>query len=175
VKIPTTLALLAIAATLVACNDDKTPTTPSPDPAPKFTATLLPINEVPPVTNAEASGSGTMTITFNLVKDSAGAITSGSTVDFAGTFSGFPNGTALTAAHIHPGAAGTNGSVLVSTAITAGEVTFPTGTGALNKTGLPLTADIANQILANPGNFYFNIHTAMNPGGVARGQLVRTQ
>ena len=23
----------------------------------------------------------------------------------------------------------------------------------------------------NPGNYYFNIHTALNPNGVARGQL----
>jgi hypothetical protein len=35
--------------------------------------------------------------------------------------------------------------------------------------------DQANSILANPAGFYLNIHTAANPGGVARGQLTRTQ
>ena len=28
---------------------------------------------------------------------------------------------------------------------------------------------------ANPSSFYLNIHTAANPGGVARGQLTRVQ
>ena len=36
-------------------------------------------------------------------------------------------------------------------------------------------ADIANQILTNPAGYYFNVHSTLNPGGVARGQLVRTQ
>jgi hypothetical protein len=38
-----------------------------------------------------------------------------------------------------------------------------------------VTVDQANAILANPGNFYFNIHTAANSGGVARGQLAIAQ
>jgi len=29
--------------------------------------------------------------------------------------------------------------------------------------------------MANPGAFYVNIHTAANPGGVARGQLTAAQ
>jgi hypothetical protein len=33
----------------------------------------------------------------------------------------------------------------------------------------------ADGLLANPSAFYFNIHTAANTGGVARGQLTRTQ
>jgi hypothetical protein len=36
-------------------------------------------------------------------------------------------------------------------------------------------AAIAQQLLANPAGFYFNVHTLANPSGVARGQLVRTQ
>jgi hypothetical protein len=43
------------------------------------------------------------------------------------------------------------------------------------KQGVTVTADEANSILANPASFYLNIHTAANPGGVARGQLVRAQ
>ena len=37
------------------------------------------------------------------------------------------------------------------------------------------TIDLANSILADPSSFYLNIHTAANPGGVARGQLTRVQ
>ena len=53
-----------------------------------------PGNEVPPVTNADAGASGTATITFNLTRDAAGAILSG-TVDFSVSLTGFPSGSAL--------------------------------------------------------------------------------
>ena len=86
---------------------------------------------------------------------------------------GFPNGTALTKAHIHSGAAGANGGILVSVGLTDGEVRFATGAGSFSKTGIALTVDQANAILANPSGFYFNIHTASNPDGVARGQLTQ--
>ena len=36
----------------------------------------------------------------------------------------------------------------------------------------PAATNVAN-ILAAPQNFYFNVHTTLNPGGVARGQLQR--
>jgi hypothetical protein len=52
-------------------------------------------------------------------------------------------------------------------------VTFPNGGGSFSKQGITLTTDQANAILANPGAFYLNIHTAANTGGVARGQLTR--
>jgi hypothetical protein len=34
-------------------------------------------------------------------------------------------------------------------------------------------AALAQTIINNPAGYYFNIHTAANPGGVARGQLVK--
>jgi hypothetical protein len=165
------IAVLVLGFGLSACGDS--PDSPTPAPAPvRFTAALSPANEVPPVTNENAGASGAATITFNLTRDAAGTILSG-TVDFNVTLSGFPNGSALTAAHIHPGAAGTNGGVLINTTITAGEITFPTGSGTLNKTGITLTAEQANGIIANPAGYYFNAHTATSPGGAVRGQLVR--
>ena len=54
-------------------------------------------------------------------------------------------------------------------------MTFATGRGPFTKNGITMTVDQANSILANPAAFYFNIHTSANSGGVARGQLVRTQ
>ena len=163
-----TIALLGLG--LSACDSDTSPS----DTPPIFTATLLPANEVPPVTNAEASGSGTVTITFNLTRDGAGNITAAN-ADFATTVAGFPAGTALTAAHIHPGAAGAVNPPSVNLGLAAGEVTFATGSGSFTKSTITMTVDQANAILANPGAFYYNIHTASNPGGVARGQLARTQ
>jgi hypothetical protein len=167
------LVALILGFGLAACGSES-PTSPSPSSTERFTATLLPANEVPPIANSEAGGSATATITFNVTKDSAGQATAAS-MDVSVTAVGFPNGTTLTSAHIHPGAAGSNGGVFVSLGLTAGEVTFPSGGGSFTKTGIALTVDQTNAILANPSGFYLNIHTALNPNGVARGQLTRAQ
>jgi hypothetical protein len=165
-----------LALTLSACGKDNTsPTQPTPQANPEFQATLLPINEVPAISNTtEASGSGTVKITFNVTRDASGTITGG-TADFAITATGFPSTTTMTISHIHPGAAGVMGGVLVSTGQAPGQVTLTNGAGSWTETAAPITVDQINQILANPSGFYFNIHTAANPGGVARGQLTRTK
>src|SRR5262245_41820427 len=166
------LAVLIFAFGLASCSDEGTTASPSGNATAKFTAQLLPANEVPPIGNEEANRSATATITFNLTKDSAGNV-SAATFDVDLTATGFPAGTSLTKAHIHPGAAGTNGGVFVNVGLTDGEVTFASGAGSFRKTGIALTADQANTILGNPASFYFNIHTARTPDGVARGQLTR--
>jgi hypothetical protein len=166
------LPILAVAATLLAagCSND-TPTTPTPPNKFVFLATLAASNEVPPITNAESGASGQATVTMNTVRDSGGAITS-ATVDVTATFTGFPAGSMATLAHIHTGAAGVAGGVLVSMVPAAGEVTFPNGSGSYVRGGFPVTpVDIANQIINNPAGFYFNVHTPLNPGGAVRGQL----
>lgn len=167
------LALVAFGFNLSACSDDS-PTAPSGSSPTTFTAVLLPANEVPAIAGAEAAGSGTATITLNLTRDSYGDIIA-ATFDFTVTATGFPNGTALTDAHIHGAPAGVNGGILVSLGLTAGAITFPNGGGTFTKNGITTTVGQANAIVANPANFYFNIHTAANPGGVARGQLVAAQ
>jgi hypothetical protein len=171
-RLTLSLALLVLGFTASACSDN--PSEPSPASKNTFTAVLLPANEVPAVVGAEATGSGTATVTLNLTKDSAGYVTA-ATFDFSVTVTGFPNGMSLTGAHIHGGAAGTNGGILVSLGLAAGDVSFPTGAGTFSRTGITTTVDQANAIMANPGSFYFNIHTAANAGGVARGQLVIAQ
>ena len=168
------LPILAVTATLLAagCSNDSTPTTPT-TPANKFVflATLAASNEVPPITNAESGASGQATITMNTVRDSAGQISS-ATMDVSVTFAGFPPGTVATLAHIHTGAAGVAGGVLVAMVPMPGEVTFPNGSGSYVHSGFPVTpVDVANQIINNPAGFYFNVHTMLNPGGVVRGQL----
>jgi hypothetical protein len=165
--------LLFLGCVLAGCSGNSL-TEPSAASSPRFTAVLLPSAEVPPITGSEANGSGTATLTFNLAQDSAGNTTA-ATMDVTVSVTGFPAGTALTASHIHPGAAGVNGGILVSLGLAPGEVSFATGSGSFSRQGVTLTVDQANSILANPAGFYLNIHTAANAGGAARGQLTRVQ
>jgi hypothetical protein len=65
--------------------------------------------------------------------------------------------------------------VVVNTTLLPGEVTLQDGTGSFTKSNVAVTPDLANQLMSNPGGFYFNVHSTLNPGGVARGQLVRVQ
>jgi len=164
-------ALLVVGSMTTACGDDAmTSPSPSTPSSVNFTAALLTSNEVPPVSGSEANGSGTAALSLNVTRDSSGAISAAS-LDVTVSATGFPPGTALTASHIHGGAAGVNGGVFVNFGLTAGEVTFPTGSGSFTKRGVTVTVDEANSIVSNPAGFYVNIHTADNPGGVARGQL----
>jgi hypothetical protein len=162
-------AILACLSALTVAGCGSSGTTPSSPPQ-VFAIQMRASNETPPITGAEANASGTATLTFN-VTGSAGSFSSG-TVDFNVSLSGFPNGTLLTAAHIHPGAAGVPGGVLLGTGLsTSDNVVLTNGSATFSKNGVAISADQANQILAAPQNFYFNVHTTTSPGGAVRGQL----
>jgi hypothetical protein len=107
-------------------------------------------------------------------KDAAGNITA-STADFQVTLQGFPPNTVLTGAHIHPGATGVAGSIIWNTTLASGEVVLnASGAGTFTKNAAtPADIATAQAIINNPAGFYFNVHTQLNPGGAARGQLVR--
>lgn len=169
------LAALALAVCAAACGSSTSPSN-NPPTKPTFTADLKPSNEVPPVTNAESTGSGTATITIDTTKDSAGNVTS-ATATFVVNLTGFPPNTPINIAHIHQAAAGSVGSVVVSTTLSASDaVVLTNGSGSFSKASVAISpVDLANQILNNPSGFYFNVHSTLNPSGVARGQLVRVQ
>src|SRR3954447_24658163 len=97
---------LAIAVSMLAIGTagcgSSTPTNPSTFKV--FTVQIVPSNEVPAVSNAEQSGRGTAVITVHSDTNK---------VDFSMSLTGFPNNTTLTAAHIHPGAAGNNGGAQI--------------------------------------------------------------
>ena len=75
--------------------------------------------------------------------------------------------TAPTAAHIHSGAAGVNGGILVdfspgfSNGIAFGSASVPT--------------DVLTDILGHPDGFYVNVHNSDFPAGAVRGQLAATE
>ncbi|MBP8273741.1 MAG: CHRD domain-containing protein [Acidobacteria bacterium] len=173
-KLFSALVLVGLVTSAAACSSSS-PTAPTavvPPSSYTFTASLLPANEVPAVTNAERSGTGTVTIIMNVTRDTAGSITA-ATAGFSVTLTGFPAGTTLTGAHIHQAAAGATAGVIVNTGLANGEVALTTGSSAFAKTSINVTVDTANNLVANPSGFYFNVHSTTNTGGVARGQLVK--
>jgi len=159
----------ALGVLTAGCGSSSSVANPTVSVRPVFTATLSPANENPPIVGAEASGTGTATVTIDVTKDAAGNVTA-STATFAVTLTGFPAGTPINAAHIHPGAAGVNGGVLVSTTLAPGEVVLANGSGSFTKVN-NVDPAVTQNIINNPAGFYFNVHSTVNPGGVARGQL----
>jgi len=166
------LSVFAIALSFVVAACGGTAVAPSAV-RPTFTAVLSPASENPPISNAENSGSGNVTITFDTTS-SGGNITA-ATATFVAQLSGFPANTPINIAHIHPGAVGVNGGVLVSTGLTAGELVLQNGSGNFTKGPVTVLPEVAQQIMNNPAGYYFNVHSTANPGGVARGQLQRVQ
>jgi hypothetical protein len=147
--------------------------TPVPSPANTFvfTADLSPANENPAITDAEASGSGTATVTISTAKDTTGKII-GANAKFEIVLKGFPTTTMILISHIHKGDAKTNGSVVVDSGMKATEpIALTTGGTSITKDNLTVAGDLAADIIANPGNYYYNVHSMVHAGGVARGQL----
>jgi hypothetical protein len=163
--------LVALAFVAAGCSSSTSPSN-NPAPNPTFTATLLPANEVPPITNAEASGSGNVQITMVVTKDAAGNVATAN-ITFNVSLTGFPAGTTVTLGHIHKGAPGCACPVAISANVTS--TPLANGSGTLSLSNSSPDVAVVQDILNNPGNYYFNVHSTLNPGGFARGQLSRVQ
>lgn len=137
-----------------------------------FRAVLLPANETPPVDLA-AKGAGDIIV--HMVRDSSGAIVSGS-VDFV-AHATFPADVTVTGMHIHSAPAGVAGPVVISSGITPGDARPFKASGDSLRLQVPFTAADTGVIaaikgmLADPSQYYFNIHTTDHPAGTMRGQL----
>lgn len=131
-----------------------------------FNAALSGGNEVPGVVTGSA---GTAVVTWNSTTN-------------AGTYRvevyNMPVGT--TASHIHVGASGVSGPVVIGLTVPTGGISNDyalTGTfGCSDVTvraaqGINSCDDFAQAL--SLGNMYVNVHSTANPGGEIRGQLVR--
>lgn len=76
-------------------------------------------------------------------------------------------GVSPTLAHVHKGAFGANGPVVVPLIATA----VPATVFAVSGTARNVDPALAAQIQRDPGGFYANLHSAEFPGGAVRGQL----
>lgn len=70
--------------------------------------------------------------------------------------------TDVVAAHIHKGAAGANGPPVVP---------FTKPENGASKGCATAKDGVAKDIVANPGDYYVNVHTKTAPAGAIRGQL----
>jgi hypothetical protein len=165
--------LLLVLVFAVACDDDNA-TGPTNLPL-VFRAPLLPANEVPPVVNVESPGHGSVQVTFDVTRNASGAITA-ATAMFYFQLTDYPTSPTIIGAHIHPGAAGVNGPVIISTGL-SNTNTRTLANGLIEFTSPTVAVDPAlmQQIINNPSAFYFNVHSPLNPGGFSRGQLERIQ
>jgi CHRD domain-containing protein len=168
----TRLSVLAVAAAVFAAGCSSSSTSPSTPTNPTFTAQISPANENPPITNAESVVTGSASITLVTTKDAGGNVTA-ATATFVVNITNLPTGSTVNIAHIHECASNCNGSIVVSTGIAAGEVTVTNGVASFTKANISVPAEVAQRILNNPAGFYFNVHSNLNPGGFARGQLQR--
>lgn len=155
------LRLALLAAVIVACDDDDDDDGIGPSPiTEEFSAALTGASERPTPVVTTATGSADFTFSgdtlyFTIVVDSLS--------------------TAATAAHIHgpSGPEGTAGPIL---GFTLNDTTITTGTLASGFATAPtdpsVTMDSLMTLMRN-GNAYVNVHTATNPDGEIRGQVVQ--
>ena len=132
----------------------------------KFQARLDAANEVRPPTLSGTSPSGTATFTSE-----------GNSLTYKVSVSGLSS--AYTAAHIHTGAPGVAGPVIVPLALTAGSSEgTASGEGTIDASGIkgknadgsPLSmTDLLTAMRS--GSTYVNVHTTNNKAGEARGQI----
>ena len=130
-----------------------------------FTANLLASSEVPPSTTS--TGSGTGTFTFDTVAQD---------IAFTISYSGLTSSAAM--GHIHAGAVGVNGPVILpfspGPTDTSGTLTgMLTPADLINQatSGIVTFSDIYNAAIA--GDLYTNVHTGNFPAGEIRGQLTQ--
>ena len=141
-----------------------------------FTAILSASNEVAPVVvhPTETSTTGSAFVTLEVTR--SGGVITAATARFDASLTGMAANSVIILAHIHRGAAGVNGPIVVDSNISpAAPVPTVGGAASFTRTGLAVTPSVAQAIIDNPAGWYFNVHTALSPQGVARGQLVRQQ
>jgi hypothetical protein len=134
-----------------------------------LTATLTGANETPaPGINTGAFGNATVVVDMTA-----------RTVTYTVNVFNLPSG--VTASHIHSGASGTAGPVVVIFAPPVNSSNDFTYTGVVPDTAFSLnpasgirSADDMFQAILG-GNSYVNVHSTVNPGGEIRGQLILKQ
>lgn len=142
-----------------------------------FTAQMLAANEAQAgtaVNPTETATSGQAVVTLDTTV--SGGVITAATARFDVVLNNLSPTSVIILSHIHEGGPTVAGPVRVDSGLTPGApIPASGGSVSFTRSNLTVAPAIAQQIINNPGGFYFNSHTALSPGGVARGQLVRLQ
>jgi hypothetical protein len=130
-----------------------------------FDLKLEPKQEVPRVTGLRASARGN--VTLDVTRDTSGAITSGEVVFYFNY--DFPGSVTITGLHVHQGAKGMNGPIVVDSGLAS--FTDADGDGNVTTVVTGVSPATLQAILSAPRDYYANLHTSVNPAGAIRDQL----
>jgi hypothetical protein len=134
-----------------------------------FRALLSPSHETPPITGTRIQGEGLVEMTLTFAPP--GSITS-AIIDFRVQYDTEVAQT-FTAMHIHRGAAGVAGPVVLDSMFGT-SVAAAVGSGALFRSNTftdPMALAEIEGVLRDPSGYYLNLHSTTNPAGIIRGQL----
>ena len=138
---------------------------PALSATPVFRLVLKPSQETPPIKGLRADAVGN--VTFDLERSSAGAITSGEVIFYFNYR--FPGSVTITGLHIHQGAKGVAGPIVVSSGIAS--FTDADGQGNVTAVVTGTSPATLQAILDHPRDYYVNLHTSVNPSGALREQM----
>jgi len=138
---------------------------------------MSPKNEVPA---NNTTGSGIASVLLLRGRDATGKVAAATAI-FDLIYTGFDPSTIFTGFHIHDGAAGINGPVIINSGLSGTNTLAvdPSGSGHLNFV-IPMTSldasfaaemATANDLTVNPRAHYINIHTTTFGGGIMRDQM----
>jgi hypothetical protein len=152
VKVVVVMSALALAALALAGASAAKPIADADHGGRPLSTELTGAAEVPGP--GDPDGSGTATITVNPGQEEVCWEINAAGIELPAT-----------AAHIHVGAAGVAGPVVVT-------LSAPDASGfSSGCTTVDVNRDLAKAILKNPEDYYVNVHTSVFPAGAIRGQL----
>lgn len=130
-----------------------------------FDERLEPKQEVPRIKGLKAHADGNLTL--DVTRDTAGAITSGEAIFYFNY--DFPGSVTITGLHVHQGAKGVNGPIVIDSGVAS--FTDADGDGNVTAVVTGVSPTLLQAILDAPRGYYVNLHTSVNPGGALRDQL----
>ena len=164
-RIASAIALVTAAVVALVVIGAAMSSSPKLSATPVFKLRLKPSEEVPRIKELRADAVGSLT--FDLVRDGSGAITSGEVIFYVNY--DFPGSVDITGLHVHQERKGKNGAVVINSGVTT--FSDADGDGNITTVVAGVAPALLQAILNSPRDYYVNLHTTVYPGGALRDQL----
>jgi len=151
----TTILVVAMAGLLASCGSDDDAPASTPSTVASYSIALAPYKEAPPIIGRGETGTATITVSSDDI------------LNFSITVNALDSADALTAAHIHDGDAITAGGIFLGL-VDGTNISFSGGSASGSIT---LNATQVSDLLDTTRDFYVNVHSSQQGGGLIRGQL----